>query len=276
LYHTHYREYDWRIQRWDREDPAGYVDGLNLYAAYFDVNGVDPDGRAVSLLAIGGYLAYSAITSIFDTAVEESIDYALTGEGPSVKGTGMTYLKNFAINTATAGLGTKIKTAKNIGTVGKFALGYGADVDAGTVADATIGGENWGDAFLGNAVGSGVGRGVGKGLEKSFHYGIPFKRSDILFRTKWGFEKKGMLTNSEFDFIRGLAKEKNRTIVMSGSLTETATGIMNRYNPDYKLPVFRDEKRLSGLIETGEMDVDIWEGSKLSQRMIKRLRKRFE
>ena len=29
---------------WYREDPAGYVDGLNLYAAYFDVNGVDPDG----------------------------------------------------------------------------------------------------------------------------------------------------------------------------------------------------------------------------------------
>ena len=29
---------------WGPEDPAGYVDGLNLYAAYFDVNGVDPDG----------------------------------------------------------------------------------------------------------------------------------------------------------------------------------------------------------------------------------------
>ena len=25
-------------------DPAGYMDGLNLYAAYFGVNGVDPDG----------------------------------------------------------------------------------------------------------------------------------------------------------------------------------------------------------------------------------------
>jgi hypothetical protein len=44
MYHTHYRDYDWRTHRWDREDPAGYVDGLNLYAAYFDVNGVDPDG----------------------------------------------------------------------------------------------------------------------------------------------------------------------------------------------------------------------------------------
>ena len=44
LYHTHYRDYDWRTHRWDREDPAGYVDGLNLYAAYFDVNGVDELG----------------------------------------------------------------------------------------------------------------------------------------------------------------------------------------------------------------------------------------
>jgi RHS repeat-associated protein len=29
---------------WNREDPAGYVDGLNLYGAYFDVNGVDATG----------------------------------------------------------------------------------------------------------------------------------------------------------------------------------------------------------------------------------------
>jgi RHS repeat-associated protein len=41
LLHTHFRDYDWKTHRWDREDPAGYVDGLNLYGAYFDVNGVD-------------------------------------------------------------------------------------------------------------------------------------------------------------------------------------------------------------------------------------------
>ena len=28
------------------DDPAGYMDGLNLYAAYFGVNGIDPDGLA--------------------------------------------------------------------------------------------------------------------------------------------------------------------------------------------------------------------------------------
>ncbi len=43
-YHTHYREYDPVHERWLNEDPAGYNDGLNLYAAYMGVNGVDPLG----------------------------------------------------------------------------------------------------------------------------------------------------------------------------------------------------------------------------------------
>lgn len=47
IFHTHFRDYDWRTGRWDREDPAGYVDGLNLYNAYFDVNGVDATGLDV-------------------------------------------------------------------------------------------------------------------------------------------------------------------------------------------------------------------------------------
>jgi hypothetical protein len=43
-YHTHFREFDPVHNRWLSEDPAGYADGLNLYAAYMDVNGVDPLG----------------------------------------------------------------------------------------------------------------------------------------------------------------------------------------------------------------------------------------
>ena len=34
LYHTHYRDYDPIHNRWLSEDPAGYMDGLNLYVAY--------------------------------------------------------------------------------------------------------------------------------------------------------------------------------------------------------------------------------------------------
>jgi RHS repeat-associated protein len=43
-YHTHYREYDPLHARWLTEDPAGYRDGLNLYAAYMGVDGIDPLG----------------------------------------------------------------------------------------------------------------------------------------------------------------------------------------------------------------------------------------
>jgi RHS repeat-associated protein len=54
MLHTHFRDYDWRTHRWDREDPAGYVDGLNLYGAYFDVNGVDATGLDTSLPDLDG------------------------------------------------------------------------------------------------------------------------------------------------------------------------------------------------------------------------------
>ena len=47
LYHTHFRDYDPVHSRWLSEDPAGYADGLNLNAAYMDVNGVDPLGLGV-------------------------------------------------------------------------------------------------------------------------------------------------------------------------------------------------------------------------------------
>lgn len=40
-YHTHFREYDPVHERWLSEDPAGYQDGLNLYAAYLGVNDTD-------------------------------------------------------------------------------------------------------------------------------------------------------------------------------------------------------------------------------------------
>jgi RHS repeat-associated protein len=45
-YHTHYRDYDPVTNRWLSEDPAGYMDGLNLYGAYMGVNGRDVLGLA--------------------------------------------------------------------------------------------------------------------------------------------------------------------------------------------------------------------------------------
>ena len=43
-YHTHFRDYDPVTNRWLSEDPAGYMDGLNLYGAYMGVNHRDPLG----------------------------------------------------------------------------------------------------------------------------------------------------------------------------------------------------------------------------------------
>ena len=44
LYHTLFREYDAYHERWLSPDPAGYADGLNLYAAYMGVYNIDPMG----------------------------------------------------------------------------------------------------------------------------------------------------------------------------------------------------------------------------------------
>jgi RHS repeat-associated protein len=46
-YHAHHRDYSPIHARWLSEDPAGYADGMNLYAAYMGVNGRDPSGLAL-------------------------------------------------------------------------------------------------------------------------------------------------------------------------------------------------------------------------------------
>ena len=46
-YHAHHRDYSPIHNRWLSEDPAGYADGMNLYAAYMGVNGRDPSGLNV-------------------------------------------------------------------------------------------------------------------------------------------------------------------------------------------------------------------------------------
>jgi hypothetical protein len=180
---------------------------MNLYHAYFGENHVDPDGRAIfTTSAILGYLAYTAITSAFDTAVEEGIDYALTGEGPSAGGVAKNYGKNFLINGLTFGAMGKVKHLKNAGKATKALAGYGVDVAAGTIGDATIGGEGWGDAFLGNAVGSGLGRGVGKGLET---FGGRIRPSGERLANYW---KSGLSTENQLGMIYA-ARMKNVDIV---------------------------------------------------------------
>lgn len=47
LYHFRFRDYDPELGRWTRQDPAGYVDGGNLYEALLSspVSWLDPSGR---------------------------------------------------------------------------------------------------------------------------------------------------------------------------------------------------------------------------------------
>ncbi len=53
-FHTHFRDYDPIHNRWLSEDPAGYQDGLNLYAAYGNVNARDMLGLAVTVMTERG------------------------------------------------------------------------------------------------------------------------------------------------------------------------------------------------------------------------------
>ena len=46
-YHTHFRDFDPLNNRWLSPDPAGYMDGLNLYAAYMGVNRIDLYGLGI-------------------------------------------------------------------------------------------------------------------------------------------------------------------------------------------------------------------------------------
>ncbi len=73
-YHTHYRDFDPRHNRWDRPDPAGMMDGMNLYAGYFGVNGVDPDGRFTFLAPLAPLLAPAAKLFGIGTAIGFGIE----------------------------------------------------------------------------------------------------------------------------------------------------------------------------------------------------------
>ncbi|MFH1632861.1 MAG: hypothetical protein ABIG63_02485, partial [Chloroflexota bacterium] len=48
--------------------------------------------------------------------------------------------------------------------------------------------------------------------------------------------QKGQLTDMEYNALRDLAQTKGKPIVMSGSLTETDIGLLNRYNPNFEFP----------------------------------------
>ena len=81
VYHVRHRVYDPASFRWLQPDPAGFIDGLNLYTYCGGdaINGIDPDGlddhllgkvwRRVGLPAVGEW------SDDFDDGFEELVDY---------------------------------------------------------------------------------------------------------------------------------------------------------------------------------------------------------
>ncbi len=70
------RYWDTGLGRFINRDPAGYIDGMSLYAGYFVPNGVDPSGLATEVIATlwGGY---DPITGeVHGTAIIECTDEA--------------------------------------------------------------------------------------------------------------------------------------------------------------------------------------------------------
>jgi|GEM_PF-2461971 len=77
-YHALFRDYDPQHQRWLSEDPAGVVDGMNLYHAYMNVNYIDlmGDNKFENFMSYfftperSFYMLKGALLCLSDTAVD--------------------------------------------------------------------------------------------------------------------------------------------------------------------------------------------------------------
>jgi hypothetical protein len=196
-YLTHYRVYDPHTARWLTHDPAGFADGLNLYAAYMGVNGVDPNGDALHIA--GGALAGAIIGGGF---------YAFTTDDFSLKGlakasgigavTGAAGAATFGASFAAAG-------AAGYGTVAASAMagtisGVSAGALGGALETGTIEGTMQGAAYggiLGGAF-SAAGPALGKMGASVLRNGGPRSRN-LLARIHY-------LRRGNFGALNGLAR----------------------------------------------------------------------
>ena len=71
------------LGRWISRDPAGYVDGYNLYAGYFVPNAVDPEGKFIPVLiavgALAGFFYDYGRQAIFENAFVNGFDFSSLG-----------------------------------------------------------------------------------------------------------------------------------------------------------------------------------------------------
>jgi len=174
LQYSRARWYDPGAHRFISQDPLSFAAGdTNLYRRVGNspLNATDPTGQIVFLAplayfgvklgvgAIIGYFATQAAISVAETAIEAGVNYAM-GEDVSLGSIAGSFGKNFGINLATGGIGSKGKWLYRAGAwVGR----QGIEI-AGDTAYDVWNGKDFRTSLLVNSIGSVAGDAVGRGI----------------------------------------------------------------------------------------------------------------
>jgi len=180
LYHFRHRSYDPYAGKWLQRDPAGYIDGLNLYeyVGSNPVNNVDPSGQGALLTGLLIYAGIQTMWSIGEMTVEYKA-HDVFGDPNEQFSWGGSFIKNLGVNLATGWIGGNIRSGGKIAVIsGKLAsrklLAFGIrqsiEISGDTAYDMYYNNYGLGEALAYNTVGSllgeGVGRGIGAGLRR--------------------------------------------------------------------------------------------------------------
>jgi len=170
LQYSRARYYDPVSSEFISQDPLGFAGGdTNLYrrAGNSPANATDPSGLAVflavpPLLAAAKIaLAYAGVQASFalgESAIEVGATWWAGGE-VSGGSAAETFGKNFAINVATGGIGTKAKLASRVGL---YALRQGIEIGGDTAFDVGWRGQDFRSSLAINAAGSLIGEAAGR------------------------------------------------------------------------------------------------------------------
>jgi RHS repeat-associated protein len=167
LQYSRARYYDPVSSEFISQDPLGFAGGdTNLYrrAGNSPANATDPSGMILPAIALAvgaklaiGYLATQATFALAETAIEVGATSWAGGE-VSAGYAAETFGKNFAINVATGGIGTKAKLASRVGL---YALRQGIEIGGDTAFDVGWRGQDFRSSLAINTAGSLIGEAAG-------------------------------------------------------------------------------------------------------------------
>jgi RHS repeat-associated protein len=168
LQYSRARYYDPVSSEFISQDPLGFAGGdTNLYrrAGNSPANATDPSGMILPAIALAvgaklaiGYLATQATFALAETAIEVGATSWAGGE-VSAGSAAETFGKNFAINVATGGIGTKAKLASRVGL---YALRQGIEIGGDTAFDVGWRGQDFRSSLAINTAGSLIGEAAGR------------------------------------------------------------------------------------------------------------------